>query len=217
VRSKNGIRIALAILVAVIAFSTFAALSSVATVGWPFPYYRTMAVSMSPTINPGDIYFVNRLAYNAHGPEAGDVIVFSGPTFSTAPGAPNTPGVKRVVAVPGDSLTMSDGIVRRNGKPVSEPRLGSRAPYRLEIRDFGIYVDGRPLDVRSGVFMPPVEQWSAPTRVPSGCYVVLGDNRANSVDSHIVGFVCPGLPTTIDGVAPTIVGRAILPPVWTLE
>jgi len=202
-----------AIVFAAVAFSIVAVLSYSGGVRWPFPYYGTRAIAMSPNINPGDVFFVNRLAYNgARGPQAGDVIAFTGPTFSTAPNAPSTASVERVVAVPGDAVTMSGGILRRNGQPASEPPLGSRAPYRLEIHDFGMYIDGRPLDARSGVYQPPTERWIAADRVPLGCYVVLGDNRAHSVDSHVFGFMCPSLPTTVDGVEPTIVGRVIMPP-----
>jgi signal peptidase I len=183
-----------------------------------FQYFRTTAVAMSPNISPGDIFFVDRLAYDdVRGPKPGDVIAFIAPTFSSAPGAPNTPGVKRVVAGPGDSITISGGVLRRNGTVVPEPELGSRADYQLEIRDFMLYADGHPLDERRGVFMPPRARWSAPDRVPAGCYIVLGDNRAHSVDSHIIGFVCPGLPTTIDRVVPSIIGRVIMPPFWRVE
>jgi signal peptidase I len=197
----------------------FAALLFIAYAVRRFSYYQTSAFAMSPNINPGDLFIVDRFAYDAsRGPHAGDVIAFSGPTFSTAPGAPFTPGVKRVVAGPGDLVTISGGVLLLNGKPAAEPPLGSRAPYRLEIRDFSIFVDGRRLDdARHLVFMPPADRWKAPNRVPSGCYLILGDNRARSMDSHIVGFLCPGLPTTVDGVVPSIVGRVLMPPFWHVE
>jgi signal peptidase I len=179
---------------------------------WRFPMYGTSGVGMSPSIDPGDLFVVDRLAYNAtHGPTTGDVIAFTGPTFSSVPGAPMTPGVKRVAAVPGDQITIQGGTLYRNGQAVREPSLGSRPPYRFEIRDFAIFVNGRR---PAGVVMPVASRWRSPDRVPAGCYVVLGDNRANSVDSHIVGFLCPGLPTTIDGVVPSILGRVIMPPFW---
>jgi signal peptidase I len=204
---------------ALVSLIAFAALLCIVYVVRRFSYYQTTAIAMSPNINPGDIFFVDRFAYDAsRGPRPGDVIAFSGPTFSTVPGAPLTPGVKRVVAGPGDRVTISGGVLLLNGKPAPEPPLGSHAPYRLEIRDFSIFVDGRRLDdARRLVFMPPADRWKAPNRVPSGCYLVLGDNRARSMDSHIVGFLCPGLPTTVDGVVPTIVGRVMMPPFWHVE
>jgi hypothetical protein len=57
----------------------------------------------------------------------------------------------------------------------------------LEIRRYGIYVDGRALDSHLAD-VPPKTLWQAPDRIPNGFYLMLGDNRNYSDDSHVWGF-----------------------------
>lgn len=87
-----------------------------------------------------------------------------------APGASDTDYIKRVVGLPGDHINISDGIVYVNNQPLYEPFIAEAPRYTGE--------------------------WI----VPSGEYFVLGDNRNNSSDSHMWGFV----------PRDDIVGRAIL-------
>ena len=58
--------------------------------------------------------------------------------------------------------------------------------YKLDVRDYGIWVDGTKLDP-AFANVPPREKWSAPDRLPNSCYIMFGDNRNNSEDSHIWG------------------------------
>ena len=78
-------------------------------------------------------------------------------------------------------------IVVRNGLPQYEPYEAGRPAYDMEIERYGIYVDGVPLDPQQAN-VPPRARWQAPDRIPEGCYVVLGDNRNDSEDSHVFGF-----------------------------
>jgi signal peptidase I len=81
--------------------------------------------------------------------------------------------LKRVVAIPGDEVGSEGGVLVVNGRPVEEPTVDRRQ------------VDG---------------SYFGPEQVPAGTVFVLGDNRANSVDSRSIGPV----PVT------DLVGRIVL-------
>ena len=125
---------------------------------------------MRPTLQPGEFLLVNRVAYKLGKPSIGDIVVFH------APGVSELDYIKRVIALPGDSVRISDGIVYVNEQPLYEPYIADQPNYTGE--------------------------WV----VPSDEYFVLGDNRNNSSDSHLWGFVPKD----------DIVGRALLI-YWPLE
>ncbi len=105
--------------------------------------------SMEPNFVDGERLLVNKLKYRYSEPQRGDVIVFHAPGFS------EKDFIKRVVALPGDTISAEDGQVLIDGRPLEEPWL--------------------PL-LGAGSF--------APRSVPEGHYFVLGDNRPNSNDSR---------------------------------
>jgi len=92
--------------------------------------------------------------YMFHEPERGDVIVFKFPKD------PTRDFIKRVMAVPGESVEIRGGVVYVNGQRLEEPYLQDRPNY-----NFG------------------------PEKVPQDNFFVLGDNRNNSSDSHVWGMV----------------------------
>lgn len=110
---------------------------------------------MLPTLVDAQFLLVNKLAYVAGDPERGDVIVFRSPR------SPSEDLVKRVVALPNETVEVREGHVYVNGL-----RLDESAYFELETR-------------------PDM----APQTVPSDAYFVLGDNRSQSRDSRVLGTV----------------------------
>jgi len=141
---------------------------------------------MVPTLKIGDVLLVNEFEYRMHKPRQGEIVVFKPPIDST------NDFIKRIIAVPGDTLRIDNGNVYVNGVALKEPYIAEKTAYRLRIRNYGIYVDDgdgveRALDPASAD-IPPRSMWQAPDRVPSGFYFLMGDNRNHSDDSHIWGF-----------------------------
>ncbi len=112
--------------------------------------------SMLPTLKVGDRVFVNKFVYRFWEPGRGDVIV-----FESVEGE-NEDLIKRVVALPGDEVTFSRGVLRINGEAQEEPYVNERRPDR---------------------------ETYVPTIVPEGHVFAMGDNRANSRDSRFFGPV----------------------------
>ena len=140
--------------------------------------------SMVPTLMVHDVLLVNEFEYAFSAPHRGDIVVFPPPVIST------NDYIKRVMGAPGDKLRVHAGIVYRNDVTLTEPYIASAPMYELEIKNYGIYVDGIALDP-AAANIPPKDKWTAPDRIPDGCYYMMGDNRNNSEDSHVWGFSQP--------------------------
>ncbi len=147
--------------------------------------YYIPSGSMLPTLQIHDVLLVDKFEYRFHAPREGDIVVFPPPV--------PTPDdfIKRVIGLPGDQLRIDRGVVYLNGVALKEPFTADKPEYNLEVRNYGIYVSygagWQRLD-SSSANVPPAAQWSAPDRIPPHCYVMLGDNRNDSEDSHIWGF-----------------------------
>jgi signal peptidase I len=141
--------------------------------------------SMEPTLKINDVLLASEIQYSFSDPEHGQIAVFIPP-----PELGTTDFIKRVIGTPGDRLRIHNGVVIRNDSPVSEPYLPSanHPDYELEIKDYDIWVDGIPLDPTRAQ-IPPKKDWQAPDRIPKGWYFMMGDNRNNSDDSHLWGFI----------------------------
>jgi len=137
--------------------------------------YEIPTASMDPTIHPHDRIIANRLIYHFRDISRGDIIVFH-PTAearascqSSAPAS--TPYVKRVIGLPGDSVSIVWGTrdVLINGARYTVP---SAVPN-----------DADPL---SDSIAPTSEQEAQRVwKVPPGTLFVMGDNRPYSCDSHL--------------------------------
>ncbi len=146
--------------------------------------------SMRPTLEIDDRVLVNRLSYKLHDVNRGDVVVFEKPaSLVTPPGAEQINDlIKRVIALPGESVVLSDGNVFIDGRRLDEPYL---PPGTVTLPGPG----GVTWDHRCTIDDPCV--------VPAGTVWVMGDNRSNSEDSRWIGPVDQDL----------IVGRAFVT-VW---
>jgi signal peptidase I len=142
---------------------------AILTPGLVFQHFWVPTPSMAATLVPGDHVLVDRLAYRVRAPHRGDVVVFHPPGLSEV-------FIKRVIGVPGDTVSLADGAVYVNGNRLAEPyiRESAGAPERTEA--WPSWTGG---------------PWSlaAPYTVPPGQYFVMGDNRTDSDDSRDWGPV----------------------------
>lgn len=144
------------------------------------------SISMIPTLQIRDVVLVDEFAYHLHPPHFGDLAVFMPPIPSD-----RLPFVKRVIGIPGDTIRIAHGVVYRDGAALREPYINQAPRYDLDIRNDTIEVGGRPLDPATAD-IPPRSMWQAPNRIPAGFYLMLGDNRNYSDDSHSWGFAQRG-------------------------
>jgi signal peptidase I len=127
--------------------------------------YRVDSGSMEDALYEGDYIFVNKLAYKFGDPKVGDIVVFKYPLD------PTKDFIKRVIALPGQSVEIVDKIVYVDNElahifPLAKNSDPKILAAQLSSRDnFG------------------------PIQVPEGNYFVLGDNRDVSQDSRYWGFV----------------------------
>jgi signal peptidase I len=152
--------------------------------------------SMENTLLAGDFLFVNKAVYGAQipgtharlpgfgTPQRGDVIVFAYPRD------PSINYVKRVIGLPGDTVEMRGGHVDVDGRALAEPYVRridqAHDLYDAEFSWQRAYFAGSEDDPLR--LHPTRDNWG-PLVVPSGKYLVLGDNRDNSSDSRYWGFV----------------------------
>jgi len=133
----------------------------------PFKSFEVFQRGEMPTFIEGDLIVVNKLSYVFGSPSQLEYIVFYSPGSNQRdrldPFLTNHPRfmIKRIVAVPGDTVEVKNNSVYRNGFALNEPYVNEKPSYYM------------------------------PERViPDGMYFVLGDNRNHSNDSH-TGWLVP--------------------------
>ncbi|HUT99680.1 MAG TPA: signal peptidase I [bacterium] len=130
--------------------------------------------SMEPTLKPGDWLLVDKLCYTGDGPSGspkrGDIVVFN------APLEPGDEYVKRVVAIPGDTVQIEGGRLILNGTPLEEAYISADSRTRV--------TDGADPGEN-----PSASRFAEPVLIPPGKYLVLGDNRPASKDSRSWGLL----------------------------
>ncbi|HEY2862027.1 MAG TPA: signal peptidase I [Casimicrobiaceae bacterium] len=146
--------------------------------------------SMKPTIIEGDRILVNKLAYDLRipltrisihkfaDPRRGDIVVFDSK-------AADIRLVKRVIGLPGETVEMRNNRLIIDGREARYSGVGHAADATFAIESY----DG--MTHRIELAGTGAHRFSTfgPVTVPKNRYLVLGDNRDNSADSRVYGFI----------------------------
>ncbi|CAN5619173.1 MAG: signal peptidase I [Chloroflexi bacterium] len=135
--------------------------------------FEVQQSSMFPTIVNGEYILIDKLTTRFDGYHYGDVVVFDPPT-SSGPAGDGIPFIKRIIGMPGDTITLENGrvfITQPGGNPI---RI--EEPY-VRRQDDGSSAATIPADA-TGTF-----EWE----VPDESFFVMGDNRPDSQDSRAFG------------------------------
>lgn len=145
---------------------------------WLFQAFYIPSGSMEPTLEVGDRVLVNKLSYDIGDVDRGDIVVFSRPEDWQTGDIEDL--IKRVIGLPGETISAENGQVMINGEPIDEPWLSAE--------DQGLTVFEASSQCDPSCTLGPNEIF------------VLGDNRDNSSASNRFG------PIDFDHV----VGRAVI-------
>ena len=119
-----------------------------------FSLYRVQGQSMRPALGQGDYVLVRACGTSSGQPRRGHIVVFAMDEASH---------LKRIVGLPGERLTFTEGMLLIDGARLSEPYLQGLPPYLgLEVSEYSL---------------------------AAGEYFVMGDNRGRSTDSRHFGPV----------------------------
>ena len=177
-----------------------------------FEPFKIPSGSMIPTLLVGDLILVNKFTYGVRlpvintkifdvgEPKRGDVMVFRFPKD------PSVDYIKRVVGIPGDTVTFENNRLTINGQAVALRDAGEfydrdrLVYYRQYSETFGETEHKLLTDLEKPSFVSGVDAFpfrdqcsygrsGLTCKVPSGHYFMMGDNRENSLDSRYWGFV----------------------------
>ncbi len=134
------------------------------TRAFAFQSFWIPSSSMVPTLAVGDRILVQKAFFTWHDVREGDIVVFTHPPLDHCAGPRDGDLVKRVIALPGQTIYSSGNSIYINRRLLAEPYLPRHDPLG-----------------------PPIASSRHPYRVPPAEFYVLGDNRANSCDSRYWG------------------------------
>ncbi len=146
--------------------------------------FRIPSRAMEPTLLVGDFIFASKRP-SARSVSRNDIVIVE------SPGEDKLWVVKRTVGMPGDTLSMRDGALVRNGVPAAEPFIQDIDSTAASSRDVG---DGRSWHLAHlihgapSTYHPDMRNWG-PILVPPDSVFLLGDNRDESFDSRFYGAV----------------------------
>ncbi|MBY0241519.1 MAG: signal peptidase I [Burkholderiaceae bacterium] len=178
-----------------IAFMLMFGLFRTAVADWnPIP-----SGSMHPNLLEGDVVFVNRLAFDLKvpltdvvvthlgEPQRGDIVTFSSPSDGTRL-------IKRIVALPGDTVSMENDRLTINGEAASYTLQADAVEAIANVGKLqAVHVTEKAGAAEHRIQLLPEilsgKRNFAPITIPAGQFMMLGDNRNNSNDSRYIGLV----------------------------
>jgi len=158
--------------------------------------FKIPSGSMMPTLLAGDFILVNKFSYGfrvpilnhtiieVDKPDRGDVFVFHYPP------KPSIDYIKRVVGLPGDVIEYKSKTLYINDKKIAQTLVG-KYPYimneihHIEAKEFKEALGS----VNHSILIHDLPAENFKFEVPQGHYLAFGDNRDNSADSRVWGFV----------------------------
>jgi signal peptidase I len=152
-------------------------------------WYEVPTGSMKPTIKEGDRILTNKMAYDLRipfthipivklaDPQSGDIVVFDSKVAENRL-------VKRVIAIPGDTVALENNELIINGKKLkySSLRVNSDSVDQIE------ELDGQAHTIRL-VNKGSRLSWFDEITIPDDYFLAMGDNRNNSADSRVIGLI----------------------------
>lgn len=165
--------------------------------------YRVPSGSLEPTVIPGDFILVNQYDYGLHlpvwrnqiiavsHPKRGQIALFHWPVD------PHITFVKRVIGVPGDTVSYVNKVLTINGKVMKQKFLGfnviRQGGQQIKMAKYEENLDG----LKHGIYVCAKGIKNCPSqghdfyhlKIPAGYYLMMGDNRDDSDDSRDWGLV----------------------------
>ena len=137
--------------------------------------YRLPSGAMAPTLLAGDYLMSTALRED---PDRGQIVIFR---------SAGRPTIKRVMGLPGDTLSMRNGVLSVNGDALEEPYT-QRDTTDVEAAEFDWQRNHLSPASDRGSYRPSIHNWG-PLVVPAGHYFIMGDNRSESADSRYLGYI----------------------------